>query len=255
MVTVLRRLTGLGGILLAGAGLLLWTAHVTDFLHGGLVKDPERATPAGPVIVAPADGTVLYVRRVEAGAIAEVVKKGVRVALTDYLKRPLTTPDFRGWLIGIFMKTHGVHINRIPLAGEVRRITVHNGPHLSMKQAEKHLLYAEMIPGLIALRKWLGHPPFDISDEEEFVLKSARETLEIRDERDRQLFVIRIADYYVGRILTWVEEGRQVASGERFGMITWGSQTDLLIEESPGLQVTVQSGDRVLGGESVLASF
>ena len=38
-------------------------------------------------------------------------------------------------------------------------------------------------------------------------------------------------------------------------MITWGSQTDLLIEDSPGLAVTVDVGDYVYGGDTVVATY
>ena len=38
-------------------------------------------------------------------------------------------------------------------------------------------------------------------------------------------------------------------------MITWGSQTDLFIEETPGMQIEVRVGDYVYGGETVLATY
>ena len=50
--------------------LLLRFAAVTDYLYHGLVKDPERVAPAGPVVVAPADGRVTEVHY-DAGALVE----------------------------------------------------------------------------------------------------------------------------------------------------------------------------------------
>ena len=57
--------------------VLLRLTIVTDYLYHATVKDPERHAPAGNVIVAPADGTVLYVTRVTNGMIPQVVKRGV----------------------------------------------------------------------------------------------------------------------------------------------------------------------------------
>ena len=59
-------------------GLLLRLTLVTDYMVHAVVKDPEREAPPGNVIVAPADGTVLYVRRVTDNTIIpEVIKRGV----------------------------------------------------------------------------------------------------------------------------------------------------------------------------------
>ena len=112
-----------------------------------------------------------------------------------------------------------------------------------------------MIPGLVTLKKLLGMPPHDISDAADFILHSARETLEIEDERGARMYVVRIADYFVGKILTWVEDGQVVSTGERLGMITWGSQTDLFFEDGAGVRIQVRVGQFVYGGESILATY
>jgi phosphatidylserine decarboxylase len=236
-------------------GLLLRLNVVTDHLYHALVKDPPRVAPAGRVIVAPADGTVLYVHRVAAGVAPEVVKRGVRVPLTEHFKLPAERVPRDGWLVGIYMNTFGVHVNRVPNAGRVKERHVFNGPHMDMTAAETKIILTGLLPGLATLRKLLGLAPYAIEDDADFVLKSARETLVMEDERGVNLYVVRIADYYVGRILTWVREGQSVARGDKLGMISWGSQTDLFIEDTPGLAVTAEVGDYVYGGETVLARY
>ncbi len=245
----------LGLVALAATIVALQLPRATDYMYHALVKDPERTAPAGPAIVAPADGTVLYVRRIRDGVIPEVVKRGVAVPIADHLKGEPVRPFGDGYLIGIYMNTQGVHINRVPNSGTVRRQIVFNGPHMDMSAAELEIILAQLIPGRITARKLLGRAPFDIADKADFVLKSARETLAIEDERGAYLYVVRIADYYVGKILTWIEPGQQVARGEKLGMITWGSQTDLFIEDSPGLALAVDSGQYVYAGETVLATY
>ena len=239
--------------------LLLRFSVVTDYMYHAAVKDPQRTAPSGNVIVAPADGTVLYIKRVEAGTIPEVVKQGVPVPLTDHLKTGEDREFRDGFLIGIYMNSDGVHINRIPIDGTVEEIIVFNGPHIDMSDAERTIILTQLIPGWVSLKKLIGLPPYEIEDEADFILKSARETLVLRDLLDNHVYVTRIADYSVGKILTWVHSGDQVSTGQKLGMITWGSQTDIFFEETPGLTPTlsieVDVGDFVRAGETVLATY
>ena len=166
----LRRVGGLaffvaGLALLITAVLLLRITMVTDYLYHATVKDPERTAPAGDAIVAPADGTVLYVRRITDGMIPQVIKRGVAVPVVDHLKVEPVRPFKDGYLIGIYMNTQGVHVNRMPNHGTIRRRFVFNGPHMDMSEAESRLILTQMVPGLVTLRKLIGLPPHDIADE------------------------------------------------------------------------------------------
>ena len=62
-----------GLLVLGSLGMLLRFTQATDYLYHGLVKDPEREIPDGRVIVSPADGTVLYVRKIRDGIIPQVL--------------------------------------------------------------------------------------------------------------------------------------------------------------------------------------
>ena len=246
---------GAGLAVLALLLLLVRFAAVTDRLYHAAVKDPERTAPPGPVFVAPADGRILYVRDVRGGTIPQVVKRGVSVPLRDHLK----TSDGRrfpdGVLIGIYMNSESVHVNRAPIAGEVAEQIIFNGPHMDMGPAERTIILTQLLPGLVGLKKLLGLEPYGIEEEGDYVLKSARETLRFRDSRGGDVYVVRIADYSVGKILTWVGEGERVETGQRIGMITWGSQTDVFIEAGDGIEVETEVGDFVYAGESILARY
>lgn len=255
-----RRIAGwiVFGVLASGLlaiYLLLRFSVATDHFYHALIKDPPRTSPLGDVIVSPADGTVLYVRVINDGVIPYVVKKGVSVPIQEHIKIDSIEPFKQGYLIGIYMNTQGVHINRVPDNGRVVKRFLFNGPHMDMTAAETNIILKQLIPGWTAVRKLVGLNPFGIEDDADYILKSARETLVMKDQRDRSLYIVRIADYYVGKILTWVRQGEQVSRGQKLGMISWGSQTDLFIEASPGMSIEVSDGDYVYGGETVLARY
>lgn len=236
--------------------LLLRLSIVTDHFYHALVKDPPRRIPAGDNIVSPADGIILYIKKIQDGMVSEVIKKGVAIPLTELSKADPDGEIKDGYLIGIYMNVESVHITRAPVAGEYLRQIVFNGPHISMSEQEKAVILTSLIPGLITLKKLLGIEPFAIAKHGDYILKSARETSVFKDNRGNTLYVIRIADYWVGRILTWIREGQKVEKGQKIGMITWGSQVDICFASPPGLKLhDINVGDYVYAGETVLASY
>ncbi|MBI2818024.1 MAG: phosphatidylserine decarboxylase [Acidobacteria bacterium] len=98
----------LGGPLWAVPELLL-AAFVLYFF-----RDPDRTSPAGDVIVSPADGRVVDVRE------------------TELEGRPL-------WKISIFLNIFNVHVNRSPIAGVIRKIEYCKGCFLVASRAEASL--------------------------------------------------------------------------------------------------------------------
>ena len=62
--------------------------------------------------------------------------------------------------------------------------------------------------------------------------------------------VKQIAGVVARRIVCRVQPGDALQAGERFGLIRFGSRTDLIVPRSTTMKVTV--GDRVRGGESVM---
>lgn len=150
----------LGISLLSAILTLLQFPKATDYLYHAAVKDPERVSPNEPGMVSPADGTVIYIRRIRKGIIPEVVKQGVSVPIVSHLKIQPLTPLNDGYLIGIYMNTQGVHVNRIPDNGMFKKQFIFNGPHMNMTAAETEIILSQLIPGMITLKKILGIPPF-----------------------------------------------------------------------------------------------
>ncbi len=55
------------------------------------------------------------------------------------------------------------------------------------------------------------------------------------------------------RIVCRVNEGDKLASGQKFGLIRFGSRTDLLMPSN--VRIMVKPGDRVRGGETIIAEL
>lgn len=202
-------------------------------------RDPERRVEPGAAVVAPADGYVVYVRRVEDGNVPLAIKEERRIPLEELTGVPaaLTEPV----LIGIFMTPMSVHVNRAPIAGTLSEKHDRGGRKLNM------------LP--MSLRTMFGRRPFERGSRH--VTENERQTLRI-DGADFPVYVTRIADLYVDKIETWKELREPVAQGERIGLIKMGSQTDTLFPLRAGrrrLRVCVRDGEYVYGGQTALARW
>ena len=67
----------------------------------------------------------------------------------------------------------------------------------------------------------------------------------------KQIVVTQIAGFLARRIISYAKPGMEFKSGERFGIIKFGSRVDLYLPEGSSLHV--QEGQRVWAGETVLA--
>ena len=183
------------GMFLVGAGVLLF-AFVSWFF-----RDPKRIPPdeadAELMIVAPADGKILLIKDIEDDV---------------YINGPAKQ-------LSIFLSVFNVHVNRIPVAGDVE--------------------YARYIPGeyLVA---W--HPKSSELNE--------RTEIGVRHKSGRRVLFKQIAGAVARRIVYYVEEGQAVSLGERFGIVKFGSRMDVVVPRDVPFDVKV--GDSVVGGETVL---
>lgn len=124
--------------------------------------------------------------------------------------------------ISIFLSPLDVHINRAPVAGRVDQVRYQAGQFLAA--------YKE-----------------DASRYNE------QNALRIVDERERNWGVVQIAGFLARRIVCRVGAGAALARGERFGLIMFGSRTDLYLPK--GCRVEATEGQRVTGGETILGRF
>ncbi len=123
--------------------------------------------------------------------------------------------------VSIFLSVFDVHINRSPTAGRVEAVRYREGE------------FRAAFRGDAAAR----------NERNELELRTARGTMRIHQ----------IAGVLARRIVCRARPGHRLAAGERFGLIRFGSRTDVLLP--PGVEVLVRAGDRVRGGETVIARF
>ncbi len=181
-------------VVLAGA---IFFAILSGFMVF-FFRDPSRQPPdvAGAVLSA-ADGRVVAIEAVE-GTDAYVGDAATRIS--------------------VFLSVFNVHVNRIPLAGEVDVVERRSGSY--------KVAYAK-----------------DASE------KNEQSVIGIR-QGDTRLVVKQIVGILARRIACYLKPGQQVGLGDRFGLIRFGSRVDLILPEHVKIHVNV--GDRVRAGETVM---
>lgn len=121
--------------------------------------------------------------------------------------------------ISIFLSIFDVHINRSPIEGKVT---------------------------------WRQYNPgrFLPANVPKASLDNEQNSIGIED-GNYKVLVRQIAGIIARRIVCWVDPGQEVARGERFGLIRFGSRTDLFLPLSAKVAVTV--GQKVQGGSTIIA--
>lgn len=218
--------------LLAVAAYLLWRQL-------WFFRDPERVPPAATGVLSPADGTVVYVRKVAPGEDVVVIKQGVSAKVTDLMREDF---DQTKLVIGIFMSPFDVHYNRAPIEGEigfVRRYPALKGGNVNMGA-----MHWRTLAGL--------EPRYEGSMH---IVQNERAVTQIRGEYAGlpiACYVVQIGALTVNGIDSYFRPGSRVARGATFGMIRVGSQVDLVMPWRDSFDVQVKPGDRVVAGETIL---
>ncbi len=134
-------------------------------------------------------------------------------------------PDFpggRAFRISIFLSVFNVHVNRVPRPGKVTALRYFPGAFLDARAAECSVRNEQF---------WI-----DFEDERLGCRVRVKQT----------------AGAIARRIVCWLRPGEVVQAGARFGMIKFGSRTDVLVPASSVAEVLVRVGQPVRGGSQVL---
>ena len=126
--------------------------------------------------------------------------------------------------IGVFLSLFNVHVNRSPCSGVVRLTTYKNGEFrdardpLSGERNEAMTIVLDPdppLPGPVVVRQ--------------------------------------VAGLVARRIICHAQPGDHLAIGERFGLIKFGSRTEVIMPRTAQTEINVRPGDKVRGGLTILA--
>ena len=184
---------------------LLVAGLVVTILCYGFFRDPERVTFAreGDVI-APADGVVQSVEEVQA-------PQGIGLDGEQMVR------------IAVFMSPLNVHVNRIPIDGEVIGLKYRAGKNLRAS--------------------------LDKADE-----FNERQSIGLRANTGHLLAMTQIAGFFARRIVCDLELQEEVEVGKRYGIIRFGSRVDVYVPKDD-TEICVEKGQKTISGETRLAKL
>lgn len=210
---------------------------ITELLTKEFFRDPFRPLHYNPnVFLSPADGIVLYTYP-KIGPTDKIVEiKGEKFTVQDLLYD--TDYKQNSLVIGIFMTVLDVHINRIPIDSYMSEIV--ETPFIFTHNTSMFFFEQDLLNKL-KINK----------DNLKYLFKNEKLVSTIYCPRIKEkYYIIQIADKDVNCIVNW-GEGDYFQQGERFGMIRWGSQVDIVIpltEKSPKYEILVKPYQHIKGG-------
>ena len=164
-------------------------------------RNPERKIPADEnLIVSPADGTVQDV---------------VELDSDDFVKSPCCRK------VIIFLSVFDVHVNRSPIAGEIK------------------------------IQKYICGR-FRPAYKDSVGFENERHLIGIENDKLR-VTVTQVAGILARRIVSWVTLDDKLEKGELYGLIRFGSCTEIVVPDN--VEVLVKKGDKVRGGESIIGKI
>jgi phosphatidylserine decarboxylase len=126
------------------------------------------------------------------------------------------TPEQK--LVSVFLSPLDVHINRSPIGGTIEKIVYTKGKKMPATKNEASIL-------------------------------NERNSLSIKGS-EASVTCTQIAGILARRIVCWPKEGDNLERGQKFGLIKFGSRTDVVMP--PNAEIMVKIGDKVRGGETVI---
>ncbi len=126
------------------------------------------------------------------------------------------------WRVCVFMNVFNVHVNRIPIAGTITALNSRPGKFLNASLDKASEL-------------------------------NERQSLGLRLAGGKDIAFVQIAGLIARRILCEVSEGQEMKTGERFGMIRFGSRVDVYLPG--GVKPLVAVGQTAIAGETVIADI
>ena len=158
-------------------------------------RDPERVVPLGDdILLSPADGLITNISEYKEG------KK-------SYTK------------VSIFLSVFNVHIQRLPLSGQITKIDYIEGKFINANLDKAS----------------------EDNERLRLTLKSGSNVI----------YITQIAGLIARRIICYLKTNETVNQGDRYGIIKFGSRVDIEFPNSYNLMVSI--GQQCIGGETIIA--
>lgn len=163
-------------------------------------RNPRRNIPADEsLIVSPADGTVQDI---------------VHIDGDDFIKSPCNK-------VIIFLSVFDVHVNRSPIAGEIK------------------------------IQKYICGR-FRPAYKDSVGFENERHLIGIENDKLR-VTVTQVAGILARRIVSWVTLDDKLEKGELYGLIRFGSCTEIVVPDD--VEIQVHKGQKVRGGETIIGKI
>jgi phosphatidylserine decarboxylase len=124
--------------------------------------------------------------------------------------------------ISVFLNVFNVHVNRVPIGGTITKISYKPGKFLSANAS-------------------------DASAENE------RNSAVVKLDNGKEIIFVQVAGLVARRIISDLKEGQKVATGDRYGIIRFGSRADIYLPENVAVKCLV--GQTMIGGETIVAKL
>lgn len=121
--------------------------------------------------------------------------------------------------ISIFMSIFNAHINRVPIKGKIAQLSYHPGKFFSANR-DKASLYNE------------------------------HNIVTLETDNKKKIIFVQIAGLIARRIACWVKKGDYVETGQRFGLIRFGSRLEVYLP--PDSEIKVKKGEKVKAGQTII---
>ncbi len=122
--------------------------------------------------------------------------------------------------ISIFLNVFNVHVNRVPISGKITKVEYSKGAFLS-------------------------------ANLDDASIKNERSLALLETEKGSKIAFAQVAGLVARRIVSDLKEGQIVKTGDRYGIIRFGSRADIYLPENFKIKVLV--GQTTIGGETVVA--
>ncbi|WP_299374032.1 phosphatidylserine decarboxylase [uncultured Kiloniella sp.] len=130
-----------------------------------------------------------------------------------------TEPRMR---VSVFLSVFDVHVNRVPTAGKITELAYHHGAFLNAALDKASELNERM-------------------------------SVKMETNDGKEIAFVQIAGLIARRIICNLTLEQEVKTGERFGLIRFGSRTDIYLPD--GVAPLVSVGQQMIGGETVIADL